>query len=236
MGRPAVLDVDRVVVAAVALADEHGISGVTLPKVADALGVTPMSLYRHVGSKAELLELMRDQAGGPAPAPDGPAPDSPDRDWRTGLRRWAHAQRAMFERHPWLAQLPVTGPPAGPNAVSWMETCFRALAPTGLSWGDKLAVLSLLAGFVRSASLTRHQLAEGRRDSGLDQAEAERAYGMALVSLVDPQVYPETAALFRSPVFAGGDDGVGGAENVDPDFWFGLELILDGVAAVIARG
>lgn len=78
LGRPAELDVEQVVRAAVELADRDGLAGVTLAKVAKELGYTTMSLYRHVGSKEELLVLMGDAATGPArtfpPAPRSGAP------------------------------------------------------------------------------------------------------------------------------------------------------------------
>jgi hypothetical protein len=173
---------------------------------------------------------MRDLAG-------GPAPDIGDEQgWRPGLRDWAVAQRELFERHGWLAQLPVSGPPSGPNAVSWMEACLRTLRGTGLAWGAKLGVLALVGGFVRSASQTRQQLAEGRRSTGQGQAQAERAYGLALARLVDPETCPETAALFGSQALAAPPEpgGTGGLDP-DPDFTFGLEVLLDGVAAAIRR-
>ncbi|MFB4289794.1 TetR/AcrR family transcriptional regulator [Nonomuraea sp. ATR24] len=65
LGRPAALDVDLVVAAAVEIADRDGLGGVTIPKVAKSLGFTGMSLYRYVGSKDELLTLMADAAAGP---------------------------------------------------------------------------------------------------------------------------------------------------------------------------
>jgi AcrR family transcriptional regulator len=224
LGRPAVLDVERVVLTAIELADRDGLAGVTLPKVAEVLGVSPMSLYRHVGSKAELLELMRDRAGGAPPRLDDSL------GWRAGLRAWAVAHRDLFERHPWLAELPLSGPPSGPNSIAWMEACLHVLRETDLVWGAKLGVLNLLSGYVRSSSLTRQQLAEGRRDTGLDQVQAEQAYGQALARLVDPDRFPETASLFRSSVFEAPVD-----DDPDPDFTFGLELILDGIAAIHRR-
>lgn len=228
LGRPAVLDVEAVVAAAIRLADRDGLGGVSLPKVAEALGCTPMSLYRHAGSKAELLELMRDAASGPAP------PIGVDQGWRVGVRAWATAQWEVFERHPWLAQLPLSGPPRGPHAVSWMEACLRPLRATELDWGAKLGVLVLVGGYVRSADLTRQQLAEGRRGSGLDQAQATEAYGAALARLVDQEVFPEVAALFSSQTFASPPPSGDAGADPDPDFTFGLELILDGVAAAVA--
>lgn len=224
LGRPAELDVERVVRTAVELADHAGLAGVTLSKVAKELGFTGMSLYRHVGSKDELLVLMGDLAIGPAPDIGAGA------GWRAGLRQWALALRAVYARRPWLAELPLSGPPSGPNAVSWMDAALRIMDGTELDWASLVGVQTVLSGYVRNASLAAGQLAQGRRDTGMDQTQVEQAYGRALARLVDPERFPHAARLFASDVFEPhGDDG-----SVDHDFAFGLELVLDGVAAAVA--
>ncbi|WP_245645341.1 TetR/AcrR family transcriptional regulator [Pseudonocardia acaciae] len=220
LGRPAELDVGRVVGAAVELADRDGLSGVTLPKVAKALGFTSMSLYRYVGSKDELLVLMADAAIGSPPDLDG-------MPWREGLRTWAHAEREVHRRRPWLCRVPVSGPPAGPNHIAWMDAALVAMRGTGLDWGAKVGVMSLVGGYVRQSATLSRELAAGR-ERGLDQAGAERSYGRALAALVTADRFPEAAKLFASTVFeqGGGPDG---------DFAFGLEAILDGVAVAVRR-
>ena len=96
------LNVDRVVAAAIELADEDGLAAVSMARVAERLGFTTMSLYRHVASKEELVWRMLDIALGPAPEFATP-------DWRTGLERWAHEFRAVLLRHPWGIDIPITG-------------------------------------------------------------------------------------------------------------------------------
>ncbi|WP_415646319.1 TetR/AcrR family transcriptional regulator [Stackebrandtia soli] len=227
LGRPAKLDVDRVVRAAIELADRDGLSGATLPKIAEALGVTKMSLYRHTGSKDELLDLMADLAVGPAPLSSAVAGE-----WRTGLTDWSLAQAEVFRRHTWLARLPISGPPKGPNQISWLDAALRVLRDTGLGWLAKLAVVGLLGGYVRSASQQANDMAEGRRGTGLDQDQAEREYGRALAKLVDVERFPEAAKLFGAEIF---ETPVAEPEPSDRDFRFGLDLILDGVATAIDR-
>jgi len=245
LGRPAALDVDRVVTAAVEAADRDGLDGVTLPKVAKSLGVTSMSLYRYVGSKDELLVLMGDHALGAPPRLDVD-------DWREGLRAWAHAQRAVYRQRPWLTHLPVTGPPSGPHRIAWMEAALAILARTPLDWAHKIGALSLIGGYVVQAVRQAHELARGRAE-GQGQSEAERDYGRALAGLVDPERFPETARLFASALFEGqpADDAASAdaangdaasadmvsadAANGDADFAIGLDLILDGIAARIER-
>jgi AcrR family transcriptional regulator len=222
LGRPAALDVDQVVSTAVELADRDGLAGVTLPKVAERLGVTGMSLYRYVGSKDELLTLMADAAIGMPPGIDATG-------WREGLRAWAFAQRAVLRRRPWLARVPTSGPPSGPHQIAWMEAGLVVLSRTGLDWAHKLGVLSLLAGYVTHSVRQDGDLAEGR-PQGRGQADAERDYGRALARLVDPGRFPETARLFSSALFEAHPPDTPDATIADADFTLGLELILDGVA------
>jgi AcrR family transcriptional regulator len=217
--------VNRVVDTAVTLADRDGLAGATLPKIAAALGVTPMSLYRHIGSKNELIVLMADLGTGPATelaASNG--------EWRTDLRYWALAQLAVYHRHPWLAQLPVSGPPRGPNAIDWMDAGLRALRDTELDWAAKVGVITVVSGYVRQGYVLASQLEQGSRAAGLAQAQVEQNYGRDLARLVDSARYPDAAQLFSANIFESPppDDGTD-----DPDFTFGLELILDGVAAAI---
>jgi len=228
LGRPAKLDVDAVVRTAVQLADRDGLAGATFPRIADALGFTKMSLYRHAGSKDELLDLMADLAIGPAPE----LPDDAG-EWRAGLYEWSLAQAAVFRRHTWLTQLPISGPPRGPNQIGWLDAGLRVLKETGLGWSHKLAVIGLLGGYIRSASQINADMAESSRHTGLDQNQIEREYGRALAKLVDPQRYPEAAKLFNAQIFEPPPE-TGPTEPSDRDFDYGLELILDGVEAAIA--
>ncbi|TQM36064.1 TetR family transcriptional regulator [Pseudonocardia cypriaca] len=228
LGRPAELDVDRVVRAAVELADREGLAAVTLSRVAKELDCTTMALYRHVGSKEELYLLMSDSAAGAPPALDAAG-------WRDGLRQWALADRAVHGRHAWLARLPVSGPPSGPNAIAWLDAGLRVLRDTGLDWGAKVGVLTVLSAYVRSSAQMSQEFAAGRSGTGRDQTEVERDYGRALARLVDEERFPEASRLFASDLFETVPEPVAATSPVvDPDFDFGLELILAGVAAAVA--
>lgn len=220
-GRPSVLDIDGVVAAAVALADREGVVNVTLASVAKDLDVTKMSLYRHIGSKAELLELMADFAIG------DPPPVESTGDWRAELTTLAEANRDVLMKHPWLVELPLSGPPAGPHAVAWMDAILRTLRDTGLDWGTKGGILVLVGGYVRLACAQAIQLAEGRKGSGLSQDQAEQAYGKGLAELIDPERFPDAVGFLTS--------GLGDSEQ-NSDFDFGLDVVLDGIAALVDAG
>lgn len=229
LGRPAALDVEQVVRAGVELADRDGLPGATLPKIAKELGVSPMSLYRHVGSKDELLVLMRDFALG-----EPPGRETAPEEWRAGLRHWAVGQRRIHHRRPWLARLPVSGPPSGPHEIAWLEAALHALRGTGLDWAAKIGSMTLLSGYVRHASLLSQDLAQGRSGTGLDQAQTERNYGRAMAALVDAERFPETARLFSSGLFEAPPEGAYEDPATDHDFTFGLERVLDGIAVAVA--
>ncbi|MGC5290636.1 TetR/AcrR family transcriptional regulator [Micromonospora sp. DT231] len=227
LGRPATLDVTVVVAAAVQIADRDGLGGVTLPKVAESLGFTSMSLYRHVGSKDELLTLMANAALGQPPTID-------TGDWRKGLHGWAFAQRAVYQRRPWLTRVPTSGPPAGPNQIAWMESALAIMSRTHLDWAHKIGALSLISGYVVQSVRQYSELTEGRAE-GQGQADAEREYGRALARLVDPARFPETARLFASPLFEAPPSDTPDATIADADFTLGLEVILDGIAVRVER-
>lgn len=226
LGRPAALTLPRILEVATTLADADGLAGVSLPKIAKRLDVTPMSLYRHVGSKDELLQLLQDRGVGDPP----PAITS---GLRRGLSEWACALRRVYDRHPWLVDIPISGPPAGPKQLAWLEAALRVLRDTGLNWHEKVGIATLLSGYVRQSTQLTQELSHGRGD--VDQATAEREYGAALARLVDPATYPELAELFGSDTFTDPPDMSAADPAAHPDFAFGLEAILDAVDVAVTR-
>ncbi|MGH8879135.1 MAG: TetR/AcrR family transcriptional regulator [Stackebrandtia sp.] len=226
-GRPAELDGRRVVRAAIELADRDGLSGVTLARLAEHLGYSPMSLYRYMGSMDELQVLMVDAISDDVeslqPLPAG---------WRAGLRRWAGGVLEQAHKHPWMHHIPMTGPPSGPGSMAWLDAGLSILRDTGLDWPQKLGIITLISGYVRTYALQTEGMRRGREGSGLDQPQAEAQWARHLARLIDPERFPEVAALMASDTFAATpqppDD-----PTADPDFLYGLERILDGVAVSV---
>jgi AcrR family transcriptional regulator len=213
--RPA-LSVERIVAAGIEVADAEGLAAVSMSRVAKQLGTAPMSLYRYVNAKTELLDLMQDAAYGPPPAPSGPF------DWRSGLTFWATSSLSRLYTHPWCIRIPVSGPPITPNQVRWMELGLSTLAGTGLSPAEKLSTILLVSGYVRNwVTLTT--------DLGNDPAavtEAMQHYASDLRVLVDREHFPEISALVDSGTLDGEDLS-------EDDYAFGLERILDGVGVLV---
>jgi len=220
------LSLGRIVEAAVRVADTEGLDAVSMGRVAAELGTAPMSLYRHVSAKEELLTLMVDAAWGPAlggPEPGGPEPGE---GWRAGLARWAWALRVGARRHPWVVRIPLSGLPIMPNEVAWFENALACLAGTGLSEARKASVIMLLAGYVRNQATTEADIEAAIRASGLTPGQWMASYPRMLAELADPARFPALTRFIAAGVFEA-DDGP------DDEFVFGLDRILDGVQALI---
>jgi AcrR family transcriptional regulator len=209
--------------AAIRVADAEGLEAISMARVAAEAGTAPMSLYRHVSGKEQLLELMGDAAWGPSPSP--PAPGE---SWREGLSRWAWAMRRAATRHPWAARLPITSLPVLPNQVAWFENALTCMRDTCLSEARKASVIMLLSGYVRNLAATEMDIEAAMRDSGLAPDAWMARYGTMLRELTDAERFPALAAFLDAGVFDI-------ADRPDDEFVFGLERILDGVAALIER-
>ncbi|TDC28541.1 TetR/AcrR family transcriptional regulator, partial [Micromonospora sp. KC213] len=160
--RGAELTVDRIVRAAIDVADTEGLAALSMRRVAERLHVGTMSLYTHVPGKGELLDAMLDTVYGETARPE----DVPD-DWRTRLELIAHENRALYLRHPWLLQVATTRPPLGPNVTAKYEYELRAVDGVGLTDLEMDAVITLLDGYVHGAARHAVEAAQATQRTGL---------------------------------------------------------------------
>jgi AcrR family transcriptional regulator len=216
------LSLARIVDAGVRVADTEGLDAVSMGRVAASLGTAPMSLYRHVSSKEELLKLMVDAAWG-----DSPGPLAGGEDWRDGLARWARAMRAALLRHAWAARLPISGLPIMPREIAWFEDALACLAGTSLTEARKASVILLLSGYVRNQATTEADIAAVVAASGLGADEWMASYPRMLSQLTDPRRFPALTTFIAAGVFETADEP-------DDEFVFGLDRILDGVGALVS--
>jgi len=212
------LTLERIVTAGINVAVSDGLEALSMARVAGELGVGTMSLYRYVAAKDELLSLMVDTAlGSPL---EGEQFDEP---WRAGVTRWAVAVRDAYRRHPWALRVPISAPPLGPNNVAFLEAGLRSLSGTPLSEQDKLSTLLLVSGFVRNDATLTADFAAGAAGQAVMPG-----YGAVLGRLTEATDFP---ALHRAIASGALDDD----DDIDAEFNFGLERILDGVQALIAQ-
>jgi AcrR family transcriptional regulator len=213
------LTADAIVEAAIKVADAEGLEGVSMARVAAELGFTPMSLYRHVASKEELLQLMWN---GSALGADKLIIEGDD--WRTRLRNWSVIQRDMLDRHPWITQMPIAAPPAAPNTLRFVERGLATMDGTGLADTDKLRIIGLISSY----TLSEAKMAADAMRAMKASAEPPPDFEGVLREVIDKPTYPRLHGIAWEP-----------AEVPPPtereQFLFGVDVILDGVQSLIER-
>lgn len=141
-----------VVDAAYALADDEGLSAVTVRRLGDALGISTMSVYTHVNGRDDLLVLMADAAYARMPRPAyGNA------GWRTRVRRVADANLSLHLEHPWLLEIDDERTAFGPGTIGKYDHELHALDPLPLDDVARDAALTFVLDFVRSAARARRR-------------------------------------------------------------------------------
>jgi AcrR family transcriptional regulator len=221
-GRRPALSLEEVVASAIALADREGLEAVTMRRLAGAVGVGAMALYTYVPGKAELLDLMLDRVYAEMPRDPWPA------DWRERIAAVARENRALYDAHPWAATVATGRPPLGPGLMGKYERELTAFEGLGLDDVEIDAALTFLLDFVRAAALAADVARATLRATGMTDEQWWAANAPLLERALDPAAYP-TAARVGSAAGA----AHGGAYSPDHAWEFGLERVLDGLAALI---
>lgn len=209
-----------IVDAAIALADAGGLDAVSMRAVALAVDVPAMTLYSHVGGKAELIDLMQDRVW--RDLYDAPPPGGPEH-WRAGLWLVAEKNRAVFRRHPWLLRLGGR-PVLGPHTCTKYEHELAPLDGTGLSDVDNDASLSLVLSHVTGTAWAAFAGREVQAATAQDDQQWWRAVAPVLDEKMDPRDFPRSGRVGAAAAAA-----YGGVFSDDHAFSFGLERILDGI-------
>jgi len=217
------LSTDEVVTAAMALADAEGLAALSMRRVAEAVGVSPMSLYTYVPSKAELVDLMFDRAMGEAADPDAGV-----QGWRAKLIFIARERRGMVERHPWFLDLALHRPPLGPNVLRKAEVTIQALEGMGLSDDDMAAVSEVLQNYIVGALQAARDAQAIERETGITDEQWLEMIEPVLQQHFDAERYPALSRRGESRRKRSRTP----AEHA-ASFDFGLERVLDGLEAFI---
>lgn len=212
------MSVEKIVDAAVELADADGIGAVSMAAVAARLGFTPMSLYRYVSAKDDLLLLMQEAATGVPPESHLEA-----EGWRARLAALYEAQVGLYLRHPWILSLPITGSPITPNSSAWLDAALAALDGTPLSAEERMAVALAVTGHARWCGIVLAGYTEQSRGSGLTPAEVTAREAVLFDRVITAEEFPALRQAIEQGVFL---------SDADP-FRFAVERTLDGVAAYI---
>jgi AcrR family transcriptional regulator len=203
------LSVERVVDEAVALADQDGIAALSMRKLADRLGVEPMSLYHHLPNKDAILDAMVDRVFAEIAAPSADVP------WTTAVRERCDSARGAMRRHPWSVGLMETRLTPGPHTLRHHDAMLGCLRHAGfdlaLAGHAFSAIDSYLYGFVM-------------QELALPFRTPEETAAMATVFLdhFPAAEFPHLAEFTTGHVLRPGYD-------FGDEFGFGLDLVLDGL-------
>jgi AcrR family transcriptional regulator len=217
------LSTERVVAAAVALADRDGIASLSMRRLADDLDVVPMALYKHVANKDELLDGMVDVVFAEVELDVGAG-------WRRALHDRALSKRAALLRHPWaIGQMESRAPgPANLRHHDEMMRCLRDDA--GLPVPAALHVYSLMDSYIYGFSFQQSSMTATGASAMAPSttAPAGGVLGITGRPLTADEDHPHLAELVAEIGRTGYD--------FDAEFAFGLELLLDGIDRIRGEG
>ena len=219
----------EIVRTAIAVADAEGPDAISMRRIARELGAGAMSLYWYLGSKEELLDLMLESIEAEIEPPE------PSGDWRADLRAFARRTRAAMSRHRWALEFIGSRPPSGPNDARNLERLLSLF--DGLALDDArltMDIFGTIATYVLGAVMREAQEMRGEQDRARAEAdlteegiraERERYHRWFEAS----GRYPRITRLMESDVDP--DDPA----TRDERFEFGLDCVLDGIAARLQR-
>ena len=203
------LNKERVVRAAIGLADQGGLGSLSMRKVAQALGVEAMSLYNHVANKDDILDGVVDVVFGEIGLPPTEA------DWKTSMRRRAISAREVLSRHPWAIGLMESRSKPGRATLQHHDAVIGAFRKGGLSIPMAAHAYSVLDGYIYGFALTHTNL-----PFETSQETAELAQD--IMGRFSADEYPHLTELTVQHVLQPGYDYA-------KEFEFGLDLILNGL-------
>jgi AcrR family transcriptional regulator len=209
LGSRAPLSRERVVRAAVALADEGGIGSLTMRRLGSALGVEAMSLYNHVRNKEDLLDGMIDHVFSKITVP------RPGQDWREGLRVRSLSAREVLGKHRWAVTLMDSRRSPGVSRLRHDDAVLGCLRKGGFSAPMTVRAVVLLDSFVYGFALTEASLED------VDKPRAAELSNTVLEGL-SPELFPNLCEIYSEPFIREGYDF---RLELEPS----LDLILDGL-------
>lgn len=220
--RGSALSRHQIVRAAVALADAEGAEAVNMRRIATELGVGTMSLYWHVGSKEHLLDLMLDAVDSEDPVAE------PSGNWRHDLARIARQERASLLLHRWKLDFMAGRPPLGPNGLLKVERSLACLDGLEIETRVTLQVLTTVLNYVTGSVLNELRESHVERE----RAASGRSKDEIEAGMLEWRGNLERSGLFGR-VLGIFDEGIDpdAAETRDERFEFGLDCVLDGIAA-----
>ncbi|MFF4169762.1 TetR/AcrR family transcriptional regulator [Streptomyces sp. NPDC001744] len=226
-GGPAGLDRDRIVVAAIRMLDEEGLTGLSMRKLASELGVTAMSLYWYVDTKDDIIEYAVDTAYGEI---DLAAVDAAG-GWRDRIRVLALAYRRMLVRHPWMAPCAGQYLNIGPCAIAVGAKIHETIRDTGLPTHRCPSAMSAVFQFVYGYGTIESQFQRRAAKTGMSQDDF---YGESIKALREEPQFVEALEPMTELLDERASHGTV-SEIWDRDFAYALDVLVAGIEVMVAR-
>lgn len=225
-GRRPTLTIDRIVEAAIAVADADGLAAASMHRVAKELGAGTMTLYTYVPGKTELVDLMVDQVlvERGLPGPGEPRPDG----WRDQVRLYADRTLATYRAHPWLCEVSRVRPPLGPGQLAGQEYLLSIVDSLGLPPRQVVAAANGIGTYVDANAALTAEDAHLERSTG---QSTEAWWGQRTSFWENYFVVDRHPAMNRLWLGGGFEQKSG-----DQAFEFGLNRMLDGIQALVDGG
>lgn len=215
------LSTEQIIEAAIEIADKDGLAALSMSRLATALGFTPMSLYRYIPSKDDLLLLMQDSVS----KISFPASEE-DTDWRKGMFDYVKTSINVFVEHPWFSDIPIAGTPITPNQLKMVDLALRTMRNLPLNDYEKMSIVLLLSGYARWCGIITKDMNMAIKAGKSMDAFSGLDYSSTLKKLVTPDQFPDLYPVLMSGAYTEENKG---ENTVGDDFDFGLERILDGI-------
>ncbi len=213
MPPPQRLSRDRVLDAAVVIADKDGIAALSMRKLGDSLGVEAMSLYNYVANKDDLLDGMVDRIFSEIVLP------SHKRGWKSAMRERARSTREALSRHPWATPLMQSRTTPGPATLRHHDSVIGTLRSAGFTIELTAHAFSLIDAYIYG--FTQQELS-----LPFETGEQTTELAEAIMSTMPVEQYPHLVELTVEHVLQPG-------YSYGNEFDFGLDLILDGLEAAL---
>ncbi|MBS4218465.1 TetR/AcrR family transcriptional regulator [Bacillus sp. FJAT-49711] len=215
------LSIEQIVEAAIDIADTEGLEALSMSRLASSLGFTPMSLYRYIPSKDDLLLLMQEKVTD-IDYPNGEV----ETDWREKMRQYVRICIKVFQDHPWFSDIPITSVPVTPNQLKAVDMALRTTRNLPLNDYEKMSIVLLLSGYSRWCGIIIKDMNKAIQTGKLPSEISGLDYTAALKKLVKQENYPDLYPVLMSGAYTEENK----EENpVGNDFDFGLERMLDGI-------
>lgn len=230
------LDVDTIVAASIAVAEEQGMAALSMRAVGAWLGRTAMALYTYVPSKSELVDLMHDQV-----LAELPTEYDTGAGWRVAITAWADDTWAFYLQHPWVLQVSQARPVLGPGEYTQLETVVRILGGIDLEPLKIRRTIAVLFQFIRGMARVAAEHRQAAPETGVSDeewwavrttllTEVASDFGERFPALTALESHAATAAVSATGEESG-DVGPYLERETKEAFRVGLELILDGIDA-----